>query len=462
MIWTSVRRTAPAVAALMLAMAVFVPAGASAAPRWDRINYVPTAPPAGVGQPMAYDAATRQLVLFDQSNGQTWTWDGVTWTPQPARTNPSPRTGAAMDYDAATQQLILYGGQTTAPGSPAVNETWAWDGSTWTQLNPATSPPPMSLHSMSFDPASSQLVLFGADPATHNPQTWTWNGSTWTLQSPAASPPGRIDAMMGYDPVSKGVLLFGGVSGPNLLNDTWRWDGATWSHLAPTTSPPARNWGSMAVYAPTGRLLLTSGEGTGNTVLNDTWTWTGTTWQKLNPATSLIPRFGAAMAYDPAVPALVLFGGGDRLGGRTAETWYYTPLQVLTRSLSRGAVGVPYAATLLPIAGQAPFTWSVSAGTLPAGLTLSAGGVLSGTPTAAGTRSVTVKVVDGSAVPQTATRTLTFHINPAPAAGFWTAGGSILSSFGLNATSASAPRATLAGALTGLSGVGGLAFDDVA
>jgi hypothetical protein len=44
--------------------------------------------------------------------------------------------------------------------------------------------------------------------------------------------------------------------------------------------------------------------------------------------------------------------------------------------------------------GKAPYTWSVSAGSLPAGLNLSAGGVISGTPTTAGTNNFTVQVVD--------------------------------------------------------------------
>jgi hypothetical protein len=55
-------------------------------------------------------------------------------------------------------------------------------------------------------------------------------------------------------------------------------------------------------------------------------------------------------------------------------------------------------------------TWSIASGTLPAGLTLSAGGVLSGTPTAPGTSTVVVRFVDY--VPDTATRTVTFTVAP--------------------------------------------------
>src|SRR4029077_5969718 len=44
--------------------------------------------------------------------------------------------------------------------------------------------------------------------------------------------------------------------------------------------------------------------------------------------------------------------------------------------------------------GTSPYTWSVSSGTLPVGLSLSTGGILSGPPTAAGTSSFTVQVKD--------------------------------------------------------------------
>ena len=80
-----------------------------------------------------------------------------------------------------------------------------------------------------------------------------------------------------------------------------------------------------------------------------------------------------------------------------------------------GEVGVVYSDTLQVDAGTgtAPFAWSLSAGALPAGLTLvRPTGVISGTPTAAGTSSFTVQVTDG--INLTATRVIRITINPAP------------------------------------------------
>lgn len=67
---------------------------------------------------------------------------------------------------------------------------------------------------------------------------------------------------------------------------------------------------------------------------------------------------------------------------------------ITTTSLPAAIQNSAYSQTLQLTSGNSPFTWSVSAGTLPSGLSLSTGGVLSGTPTATGTSNFTVRVVD--------------------------------------------------------------------
>jgi hypothetical protein len=72
------------------------------------------------------------------------------------------------------------------------------------------------------------------------------------------------------------------------------------------------------------------------------------------------------------------------------------PISITTTSLPSITVGTPYSATLSATGGIPPYTWSVSSGALPAGLTLSAAGAISGTPTAEGTNSFTVQVTDSA------------------------------------------------------------------
>ncbi|MEU8083038.1 putative Ig domain-containing protein [Micromonospora sp. NPDC049101] len=78
-----------------------------------------------------------------------------------------------------------------------------------------------------------------------------------------------------------------------------------------------------------------------------------------------------------------------------------------------GEVSVPYSNQLTVNGGTAPFAWSISAGSLPPGVTINAStGLLSGAPTTAGTFSFTVRVVDASS--QAATQALSIVIAPLP------------------------------------------------
>src|SRR6266545_3676151 len=82
-------------------------------------------------------------------------------------------------------------------------------------------------------------------------------------------------------------------------------------------------------------------------------------------------------------------------------------------TLPAGTVGTAYSTTLSATGGTPPYSWSVTTGSLPQGLTLgSTAGVISGTPTAAGTASFTVGVRDTNSLTASAGFSLT--INPAP------------------------------------------------
>ncbi|MFD0941555.1 YDG domain-containing protein [Pedobacter boryungensis] len=72
------------------------------------------------------------------------------------------------------------------------------------------------------------------------------------------------------------------------------------------------------------------------------------------------------------------------------------PTLALTASVPNGTVNTAYTQTLATTGGTAPYTYAVTAGALPSGLTLSAAGVISGTPTLGGTFNFTVTTTDAS------------------------------------------------------------------
>jgi hypothetical protein len=75
------------------------------------------------------------------------------------------------------------------------------------------------------------------------------------------------------------------------------------------------------------------------------------------------------------------------------------PVTVSPGSIPNGNVGSAYSQSLSASGGTSPYSFAITAGGLPAGLTLSGAGVLSGTPTAGGTFTFTVTATDSAAAP---------------------------------------------------------------
>jgi hypothetical protein len=201
---------------------------------WDGTTWTqqfpPVSPPARNQMGMVYDAATQTVVLFGGSSagggllGDTWTWDGIvkTWTQQNPAASPSART-APMAYDAATKTVVLFGGSNDS-GTVQFTDTWTWNGTTWTQQSPASAPSARTLASMTYATNLGRVVLFGGYAGIWEDSlndTWVWNGTTWTQVQPATVPPNRYAFGMDYDPINKVVLMFGGYSSTVTRGGTW-------------------------------------------------------------------------------------------------------------------------------------------------------------------------------------------------------------------------------------------------
>jgi Kelch motif len=278
----------------------------------------------------AYDPPSHELVLFGGRRpgtvfGDTWTSGngGSTWTQQNPAHAPSARTGASMAYDAASHQLLLFGGGATT-GTGFSNQTWTWNGTTWTLLHPATSPPAREDSDLVYDAATKTMILFAGWHGSYWDDTWSWNGTTWTELFPATSPSGRDSDALVYDPATKTAILYGGFRGTGYApGDTWSWNGTAWTELFPSSSPGVDVFAWQAAYdAASHQVLVFGGDAGNNTFLNTTWAWNGTTWTKLSPADSPPVRAYGSMTYDSASQQVVLFAGSeDALKSFPATAW---------------------------------------------------------------------------------------------------------------------------------------------
>ena len=130
------------------------------------------------------------------------------------------------------------------------------------------------------------------------------------------------------------------------------------------------------------------------------------------PRRRAAPRVLIGMCIGAAFLCGCSGGSGSSSGNPTPPT---TPLSITTTSLADGQIGKTYRSALAATGGMLPLSWTLSAGTLPAGLALDAStGVLSGTPTATAARApLTFTVTDSGSTAQTKSVALTMNISPA-------------------------------------------------
>lgn len=319
------------------AAVVFAAAAASLPAQYTRwvAQTSTTQPPYRLDHAMVYDAARQEVVLFGgrpatgAPHGDTWVWNGSAWSLRVPPASPSGRSRHGMAYDSVRQRVVLFGGLTNA--GLAV-DTHEWDGATWSPRAPAVSPSARVNPGMAYDAARQRTVLFGGAATSAGTSllddTWEWNGTTWSGLAVAARPLARQEAALAFDPVRNRIVLAAG-RGVNLGDwrfDTWEWDGVVWTQTAASTGvvapgicgpipncpvppPLAMFWlpgtpygARIAGWGPTGAMLA----------------YTGTSWQSW-PATygAGVNLYFPEFAFD-AARNQVLALAGDGLAPNTA------------------------------------------------------------------------------------------------------------------------------------------------
>ncbi|MBZ5638814.1 MAG: thrombospondin type 3 repeat-containing protein [Acidobacteriia bacterium] len=178
-----------------------------------------------------------------------------------------------MAYDSARRRIVLFGG--AGPSGQGLADTWEWDGSTWVEVTPSTSPSARYQDAMAYDSTRGRVVIFGGCGQSSCPlgDTWEWDGTAWVQNTPATSPPSRLNHVMAYDSARERVVLFGGWDLSAYRGDTWEWDGTTWTEKTPHPSPSARSLPAMAYDSARERVVLFAGQGGAPDYpyLADTW-----------------------------------------------------------------------------------------------------------------------------------------------------------------------------------------------
>ncbi len=272
-----------------------------------------------------YDAADGYDVLFggygpSSSNStlvmlnDTWKFQGGTWSQLVTNQSPPARYGGAMVYDASDGYVLLTGGSN---GSKSFNDTWEFTNGGWTRITPVTSPPAIGLgEGMTYDAADGYVVLL--DSPSYSTFTWAYHAGVWVNLSArgGAGPPFAFWNPAVYDSEDGYVL---GVDqdystptgGWGIHSDTWKFLNGNWTNLTSQVagSPPSVV-AALTVDDPAdGYALLYGGMTPFGAYVNDTWIYNASSWRLAYSPQPLPARYGAAATYDPSENAVLVFGG---------------------------------------------------------------------------------------------------------------------------------------------------------
>ena len=292
------------------------------------------------GHSAVLDPLRHRMLVFGGANGDShfadvgafslqgegvWTSLATTGTP------PSARTSHTAIYDPPRDRMLVFGGFN---GGASFDDTWALSLSGDPEWTPITTigakPGPRTGSAAIYDPIRDRMLILGGRAGiTYLGEVWALSlGETpaWTLLTPSGSPPSaRAFHSVIYDPARDQLVLFGGRGASGPLLDTWTLalaSGPAWAQI-PSSGPPAR-YSHAAIHDANGDRMVVYGGWTGGTMFEDAWALPlapGSEWGFLAPAgTRPSPRSAPTAIYDVTVDRMVLFGGRG-LAGNDNETW---------------------------------------------------------------------------------------------------------------------------------------------
>ncbi len=247
------------------------------------------------------------------------------------RTRPGPPSRQAyntdMAYDPVRGVAVLYGGW--SPSAGYLDDTWEWDGVSWTQRFPAHDPGRRLGHEMVFDSTRNTILLFGgwSTTANHNAEVWEYDGNDWTLITTSPGGPSPVSSQQGdatYDAArGKMIVLMELADGPTPTNRTWEFDSLTetWEETYAGTGPTPYD-APLAFDPERGYVLAQEYSYTG--IWEGTFKYTPGNWGLANPVTP--ERYWPVMAYDTVRARPTIYGCCRNIGSPSAyrtDTYTY-------------------------------------------------------------------------------------------------------------------------------------------
>lgn len=239
-------------------------------------------------------------------------------------------------------------------------------------------------------------------PASHNGPRLTFTGTTDMTGSTVAAGSARI----------RGLVATSNSVGVNWADRAYSGGDIVTINLSGAFVPPAP---TVTALSPA------SGAAGGGTSVTLTGTnLTGATAVNFGTAAASAFTVNSATSITATAPAgagtvdvtVTTAGGTSATAGSGNDYTYTGGLVIGPASLSDASVASAYSATFFATDCVGPCTFAVTAGALPAGLTLSSAGLLSGTPTAGGVFNFTVTVTDAGAGGLTANRAYGLTVRP--------------------------------------------------
>lgn len=356
-------------------------------------------PPGYLGASIAYDSVDNYLLLFGGCSAtacpapaSTWRYFGGAWS-QATIAGPQPpaRAYASMAFDSKDQYVVLFGG--LGSGGLALNDTWAYVGGKWTNLNITSAPSPRWAAGATWDHSDAYLLFFGGRSSTGSlyGDTWTFATGSWKniSGSTVGFPPARWGATLVWDEaIGYGILAYGCSMPACPLSDSWVFRAGQWTNVtgAANPAPPPRYLAAATFIGSQGAIYLAGGNDSRGP-LGDVWELVSNGWTNVTGSFGAPPgsRFGVAAPDSTTTwgtsaakqwPFLLLYGGTRAActtctAGARNDTWVLEPQLYGSPSALPSVVeaGEPVSFSSSSSGGTAPYyyVWQMGDGTTVVG-----------------------------------------------------------------------------------------------